>query len=112
MPAACLFVLYEIFAVLLCSAEIFYSALEQLLILFKRGVEIQIIALALGMSHFAQNSAVRAGDAFDCADRTVGIECNVAGGLALEVNILGRDLSVLYECIKHLIAYYKTSLAM
>ena len=49
---------------------------------------------ALAVTHFAEDPAVGGGDALDGVQRAVGVEVNVSGGVALQVNVLGGDLAV------------------
>ena len=53
------------------------------------------------MTHFTEYSAVGRGDTLDCIHGIVGVKANVAGCVALEVNILGRDLSVFNKRLKN-----------
>ena len=49
------------------------------------------------MSHLAQHPAVRGGDALDGPHRPVGIEGGVHRGRALQVHVLGGDLTVVRQ---------------
>ena len=46
------------------------------------------------MEHLAQYPAVRAGDAFDRQEGTVGVPVLIHGHIAFRIAVLGRDLSV------------------
>ena len=52
---------------------------------------------SLGVAHLAEDTSARAGDAFDCFERSVGIELDTVRGRAGGITILEGDLAVLDE---------------
>ena len=80
--------------------KVVYAAFKDFLVFGERYVLIQIFALALAVTHLAENSAVGRGNALDSEQRTVGVEGGVHGGIALQVNVLGGDLTVLCFCAR------------
>ncbi|MBQ5902782.1 MAG: V-type ATP synthase subunit A, partial [Alistipes sp.] len=47
----------------------------------------------LAVAHLTDDTAVGRGDAFDGVQGAVGVECSVHGGVAVQVNVLGSDLT-------------------
>ena len=55
-------------------SAISYAAFKKLLILFKRSIEIKVLAFSFAVPHFAENSSVGACDTFDSANGAVCVE--------------------------------------
>ena len=92
--------------------EVTNTALEDLLILLARYVEVQVGALSFTVTHFAEDTAVRAGDALDTAHGAVRVPCDIAADLAAGRGVLGRDLSVFDEHAKCCIVRDEAALAV
>ena len=46
------------------------------------------------VTHLTQHAAVRRGDAFNRHNRSIGIEVDIIGGVAFQIDILGRNLTI------------------
>ena len=46
------------------------------------------------MAHFSENPSVRTGDTLDCKQRAIGVKCGIHRRIAVQVHILGSNLSV------------------
>lgn len=93
----------KIFRVTVCdpevllSFEVFHGGLEHPQVVIAGNVLIKAGADALTVAHLAEDPAVRRGDALDGVQGIVGVEMHVAGGIALQIHILGGDLAVLRQ---------------
>ena len=74
--------------------EILDGGLEHLDVVFTQHILIQAIADTLAVTHLVDDPAVGGGDALDGVQGTVGIEVDIAGGLVLQIHILGSDLAI------------------
>ena len=94
------------------NLEIVYAALENRLILVAGDVFVQVLAAALRMAHLAEDTAIRAGDALDGEDGTVGVVLHVHAGAAVLINVLGRDLAVGDEGVQHALRCHEAALTV
>ena len=56
-----------------------------------------MVASAFRVSHFAEDTSARGGDAFDGVERAVWIIANIHGWITVEVGVLGGNLTVCGE---------------
>jgi len=92
--------------------EIFNSGAEKTHIVFAGYVAVQVLCPSLGMAHLAEHASVRRRDALYCADRAVRVVLNVIRRVSGEVNILGRDLSVIRKLLDKSIGTDKAAFAV
>ena len=64
------------------------------------------------MAHLAQDAPVRTGDAFDRANRTVGVPGDVAARVALQVHVLRGNLAIGGQLGQRFVVRHKAALAM
>ena len=74
--------------------KVLHSGLEQLDIILAGDVFVQAGADSLAVAHLAQDSAVGGRDALNGVQGAVGVEVDIGGGVAVQVNVLGGDLTV------------------
>ena len=67
---------------------------------------------ALGVAHFAEDAAARAGDSFDGERALVGVGGLGHGGGAVELGVLGRDLAIGNQRVEGGFAGEETAFAM
>ena len=74
--------------------EISNTALEDFLILFARNIAIEVCTDSFAVSHLTEDSAVWRGNAFDCHHGSVRVVVNIHSWVAVQIDILGCNLSV------------------
>ena len=94
------------------SAEVLYCRGKQTAVVIAGDIHVEAGAVALGMSHFAQNAAVGRGDALDTEHGTVRVERQVFCGVSVHIHVLGRDLSVSDQFAQELVTGYETSFSV
>ena len=75
-------------------SEVFDRRFKHADVVLAGDVLVQAGADALAVAHFAEDPAVGGRDALDGVQRAVGVEVDVGGGVALQINVLGGDLAV------------------
>ena len=89
--------------------EIINAGGKDALVFFAGNIDAHKGAYSFRMSHFPQNTTVRAGDAFDGFIGAVGVKTRVVAGAALQINILGGHLPGGKEFINGLLRSHKSS---
>ena len=74
--------------------KVLHATLKDLHILLAVNVHGYSLTAALGMCHLAQDSSIRAGDAFNGHIRAVRVSELIHGRVAVLVHILGRNLAI------------------
>ena len=92
--------------------EVVYAAFKDRLIFVTGNVEIETVAGTLGVSHFAENTAVGACDTLDGEHRAVGVAGEIHGGNSLKVNVLGCDLAVSFQISNNLLVSYEAAFSV
>ena len=92
--------------------KVFYGRLKQLHVVIAGNILIKSRAYALGVSHFAEHSAVGRKYTLNRSHRAVGIEAYVSRCVAVKIHILSCYLSVFGKCLENIILRYKASLAV
>ena len=75
--------------------EILNSSLEHTDIVLTGNVAVQVLTDTLTVAHLAEDTAVGAGDALNGEQGAVGVEGGIHGGLAIQIHVLGGDLTIL-----------------
>ena len=79
--------------------EVSNCGLKQMHVKFTGDILIKTLAPAFRMSHLTEYTTIRRADALDGKGRIVGIEVDIAGRIAGEINILCSDLSVFRQFV-------------
>ena len=75
-------------------SEVFDRRFKHADVVLAGDVLVQAGADALAVTHFAEDPAVGGGDALDGVQRAVGVEVDVGGGIAVQINVLSGDLAI------------------
>ena len=75
-------------------SEVFDRRFKHADVVLAGDVFVQAGSDALAVAHFAEDPAVGGRDALDGVQRAVGVEVDVGGGIAVQINVLGGDLAI------------------
>ena len=92
--------------------KVTYSSLEHLNVVVAGNVLIAAIAEALAVAHLTEDTAIGRSDTLDSKQGAVGVEGSVHGGVAVQVHILGGDLTVLGQFQSQLLACEEAAFAV
>lgn len=74
--------------------KILHTVLKQRLILLAEDVLADVLGVAFGVAHLAEDTAIRGSDALDRTHRAVRVVRDVHGRISVEVDILEGNLAV------------------